>query len=191
MRPREADIVAEVSSLAARDRALARAHAGGQGMDPPRDMAVALVDAARVLDACGVRYALVGGLAVAIHAASPRATRDIDLAVRSDAELRSLQEAYAKAGFSRGRRFEHTINLRHKNGQVVQLTFDPTFDPAIERAGSFRIGKAIVRLVNREDLIALKERAAADPARRKSKALRDRADAELLREDSPDPEEGW
>src|SRR2546425_7010210 len=36
-----------------------------------------------------------------------------------------------------------------------------------------------------------KERAAADPARRRSKALRDRADVELLRGDVPDPDEGW
>ncbi len=33
--------------------------------------------------------------------------------------------------------------------------------------------------------------AASDPARRPSKALRDRADVELLRGDVPDPDEGW
>jgi len=43
----------------------------------------------------------------------------------------------------------------------------------------------------KSDLIAMKERAAADPARRRSKALRDRADVELLRGDVPDPDEGW
>src|SRR5438128_11155793 len=41
------------------------------------------------------------------------------------------------------------------------------------------------------DLIAMKERAAADPARRRSKALRDRADVELLRGDVPEPDEAW
>jgi hypothetical protein len=41
------------------------------------------------------------------------------------------------------------------------------------------------------DLIAMKERAAADPATRRSKALRDAADAALLRGDVPDPDEGW
>lgn len=41
------------------------------------------------------------------------------------------------------------------------------------------------------DLITMKERAAADPARRPSKALRDRADNALLRGDVPDPDEGW
>ncbi|MBI1734154.1 MAG: hypothetical protein HYR51_03175 [Candidatus Rokubacteria bacterium] len=38
---------------------------------------------------------------------------------------------------------------------------------------------------------AMKERAAADPARRRSQALRDQADVELLRGDVPDPDEGW
>jgi len=37
----------------------------------------------------------------------------------------------------------------------------------------------------------MKERAAADPARRRSLALRDRADVNLLRGDVPDPDEGW
>jgi hypothetical protein len=46
-------------------------------------------------------------------------------------------------------------------------------------------------VVTTEDLIAMKERAANDPARRRSKALRDLADAALLRGDVPDPEEGW
>ncbi len=62
--------------------------------------------------------------------------------------------------------------------------------------------QAIIRLTAREraliaatrgtaNLIAMKERAAADPARRRSKALRDQADIALLRGDVPDPDEGW
>jgi hypothetical protein len=45
--------------------------------------------------------------------------------------------------------------------------------------------------VTTEDLVAMKQRAAADPARRRSKALRDEADVALLRGDVPDPDEGW
>src|SRR5216117_174912 len=37
-----------------------------------------------------------------------------------------------------------------------------------------------VPIVRKDDLIAMKERAAADPARRRSLALRDRADVDLL-----------
>jgi hypothetical protein len=53
------------------------------------------------------------------------------------------------------------------------------------------VGNVSVRVVTTGDLIAMKERAAADPARRRSKALRDAADVELLRGDVPDPDEGW
>jgi hypothetical protein len=48
-----------------------------------------------------------------------------------------------------------------------------------------------VAIVRKSDLIAMKERAAADPALRRSKALRDQADIALLRGDVPDPDEGW
>jgi hypothetical protein len=37
----------------------------------------------------------------------------------------------------------------------------------------------------------MKERAAASPRRRASKALRDRADIALLRGDIPNEDEGW
>lgn len=37
----------------------------------------------------------------------------------------------------------------------------------------------------------MKRRAAADPARRRSKALRDQADVALLEGDVPDESEGW
>jgi hypothetical protein len=48
-----------------------------------------------------------------------------------------------------------------------------------------------VAVVTKDDLIAMKRRAAADPARRKSKRLRDQADVELLLGDVPHPDEGW
>ena len=61
----------------------------------------------------------------------------------------------------------------------------------IERADPLDVGGARVRVVTTSDLIAMKELAAADPARRPSKALRDRADIALLQGDIPDQDEGW
>jgi hypothetical protein len=43
-------------------------------MQPEPDKLAALTDTARALDASGVRCALIGGLAVGIHAGLPRAT---------------------------------------------------------------------------------------------------------------------
>jgi hypothetical protein len=73
----------------------------------------------------------------------------------------------------------------------VQLASAELFDEAIQRAETFAIGGRQVPVVRRDDLIALKERAAADPRRRKSSALQDRADIERLRGDVGDPNEGW
>ena len=61
----------------------------------------------------------------------------------------------------------------------------------IERAESFTVAEVSIHIVRKDDLIEMKRRAAADPARRKSKALRDQADVELLSGDVPDPDEGW
>jgi hypothetical protein len=61
----------------------------------------------------------------------------------------------------------------------------------IERAEEFDVAGTSILVVRKEDLIQMKRRAAADPARRKSKRLRDQADVELLLGDVPDPDEGW
>jgi predicted nucleotidyltransferase len=183
-----------VSRLAQRDRLLRAGYLGEVTVSPARDPGAqtrALIEAAAVLDSAGVQYALIGGIAVAVHSGVPRATLDVDLAVDSRADLAALGESFRAAGFVVGGRFAHTQNLRHETGEPVQLAFDPAFDDAISRAESFSVGAARIRLVRLPDLIAMKERAAADPRRRRSKALRDRADVELLRGDVPDPEEGW
>jgi len=63
--------------------------------------------------------------------------------------------------------------------------------PAIERALSEQVGGVDVRFATRDDLIAMKERASSDPARRPSKATQDRADIQMLRGDVAEPDEGW
>lgn len=73
----------------------------------------------------------------------------------------------------------------------MQVSIESTLDEMIERAEVVDVGGIDVPVLTTEDLIASKERAATDPARRRSKALRDRADIELLRGDKPDPDEGW
>lgn len=159
-------------------------------MDPGNQL-TALLDVVRSLDAARIPYALIGGIAVGIHAGVPRATVDIDLAVPSGTARPTVSSALEAAGFSPRAEFEHSINFRHESGEPVQVTLDEGFDAMIDRAEQVEIGGISVRLVRKDDLIAMKERAAQDPARRRSKALRDQADVELLRGDVPDPDEGW
>lgn len=182
----------QIAAASVRDRILIKARWGALcDMDQTADKTAALVDLAAALDAIGAAHALIGGVAVGIHAGVPRATLDTDVAVASTTDRATVIAALTEAGFRLVGEFAHSANFRHPSGEPVQLAFDPEFDSMISRAESMSIGACSVRIVRKDDLITMKRRAAADPARRKSKALRDQADIELLLGDVPDPDEGW
>lgn len=163
----------------------------GVGVNQLPDKLGALGAAIAALEATDVPYALIGGLAVGIRSGVPRATLDIDLAIPSTVVRGTLADAFARAGLEPRGEFAHSLNFAHESGEPVQRAFDPAFDPMIRRAEAMDVGGLTIRVVTLEDLIAMKRRAAADPARRRSKALRDEADIALLEGDVPDPNEGW
>jgi len=191
VRAEAAGILEAIARLTARERLLRASLLAEGSMSDRSDLTAALLAARRVLLDAGVPHALIGGLAVGIHSGLPRATDDVDIAVVSTADRAELARTFRDAGFRVTGSFAHSLNLRHATGQPVQLAFDPGFDEAIARAESFPLRGDPVPVVSRDDLIRMKERAASDPARRKSKRLRDLADVELLRGDVPDPDEGW
>jgi len=160
-------------------------------MDESPDKLAALADVIRALDRLGAPHAVVGGVAVGIRSGVPRATVDTDVAVRSTVERSAIREALTGAGFEMTGTFAHSLNFRHRSGEPVQIVLDPEFDPMIDRAEPLDVAGIRIRVVTTLDLITMKERAAADPARRRSKALRDQSDIALLRGDIPGPNEGW
>jgi hypothetical protein len=178
-----------IASVSHRERARI-ACARGEPMDQA-DKLAALRDAVLALREVDAQAALIGGVAVGLRSGVPRATMDTDLAVASTADRARVTAALRDAGFALRGEFAHSVNFRHASGEPIQLVFDPAFDPMIDRAEDTQLGDVTVRVVTTEDLIAMKERAARDPARRRSKALRDAADVALLRGDVPDPDEGW
>jgi hypothetical protein len=185
-------VVVRIQGLSRRERRLIESfREGGARVDAEPEKLTALVDTARALDAAAIPYALIRGLAVGVHSGTPRATLDVDIAASEASGRAAAVAALVGAGFQKTGEFAHSVNFRHASGEPVQVAFDSAFDPMIARAESFEVGGTRVRIVTREDLIAMKERAAADPTRRKSKRLRDQADIELLRGDVPDPDEGW
>ena len=139
----------------------------------------------------GIAYALIGGVAVGIRSGVPRATLDVDFAISTTADLDATTAAFAARDLRRTGVFAHSLNFVHSSGEPVQLAFDPEFDPMIARAEPVRFGALELPVVTREDLLTMKRRAAADPQRRRSKALRDQADIALLEGDVPEPGEGW
>ena len=155
------------------------------------DKVGALLDAVRALEGAAIPYALVGGVAVGIHSGVPRATADTDIAVRSTADRSRVTTTLTQAGFQHSGDFQHSMNFRHASGEPLRVVFAPAFDSMIHRAEHFTAIGTSIAIVGKDDLIATKQRAAADPARRKSKALRDQADVELLRGDVPGLDEGW
>jgi hypothetical protein len=182
----------QIAAASRRDRTLIAARQGdATDMDQTADKVAALVDVTRALETLGAAHALIGGVAVGIHAGVPRATLDLDIAVASSVRRDAVVTSLTSHGFRLTGEFEHSINFRHASGEPVQLAFDADFDPMIARAETISLGADSVRIVRKDDLIAMKRRAAADPLRRRSKALRDQADVELLLGDVPDPDEGW
>jgi hypothetical protein len=151
----------------------------------------AIEAAAAVFAECEVAYALIGGVAVSVRSGVPRATLDVDFAISSSADRLTLAKRMGERGFSTGGQFAHSMNFKHASGEPVQLAFDPGFDPMIERAEVMQLGELSLRVVTKPDLIEMKRRAAADPTRRRSKALRDLADIALLEEGVPDSDDGW
>ena len=186
----DARVLETIARLTARERLLI-ASSQGTGMDDSPDKVVALTDVARALDRLGAPHAVVGGVAVGIRSGVPRATMDTDVAVRSTVERRLIIDTLTTAGLRLTGTFPHSLNFRHPSGEPVQIIIDPEFDPMIDRAEELDLAATRIRVVTTADLIAMKERAAHDPARRRSKALRDQADIALLRGDVPDPDEGW
>lgn len=181
-----------IAAVSRRERVLISANRGeGREMSDEADTLSALADAVQALDEAGAAYALIGGLAVGIHSGVPRATLDVDLAVRSTVDRATILAAMTTHGFNSVGVHPHSVNFRHGSGEPVQLAFDPAFDVMIDRAETIPVGAERVRIVRKDDLIAMKRRAAADPGRRRSKAFRDQADVELLLGDVPDPDEGW
>ena len=185
-------ILGEIARLSARESGrIAAARGEGGAVDPSSDKLAALEEVVALLDAHDLPYALVGGVAVGLRSGVPRATIDTDLAVATTVDRARVVDLLRAGGFELRGEFVHTSNFRHRSGEPVQIMFDAAFDPMIERAEAVDMGSRSIRVVTTEDLIAMKERAARDPARRRSKALRDLADVALLRGDVPDPEEGW
>jgi hypothetical protein len=142
----------------------------------------ALLELARAL--AGFDYAIIGGLALQLHQDEPRTTLDIDVAV---VDLKRLPRRDLEgAGFSKTGSFVHSENWKGPGNTPVQFTDDPELAPGVRRAERREIEGLEVRVLGASDLLAAKLRAAADPARRRSKRLQDLADAQGLLERHPE-----
>ncbi len=117
------------------------------------------------LDAAGVEYALVGGLAVAVWGA-PRATKDIDLLIQPDS-LPKAKAAARACGFTlEALPFDFTdgihlqrVNKVDSSGNLLTVDFmlvDRNLDPAWAARTRLPFAGGDIVVVGREALIAMK-----------------------------------
>jgi hypothetical protein len=144
----------------------------------------ALLALARVLRDARTPYAIIGGLAVQVRQREPRTTLDIDVAVLTRDAI--PREGLQGAGFVFHDTFEHSENWRAADGTPVQFTDDPILAPAIHGAEELILEEVPLRVIRTGDLRHEKLRAGSDPAPRRSKRLRDLADAQTLLEENPE-----
>ena len=138
------------------------------------DLRDELLQLADCLEAAGVEYAVCGGLALAIHG-FPRFTKDIDLLVRREDLVRTV-EAVAEVGFDLdagvlpfdvGGQRERGVRRISKTEGAEVLTLDllvvgPVFESAWKSRGTFEWEGRSLRVVSREGLAAMKRLAGRD-----------------------------
>ena len=147
---------------------------------------------AELLERAGVPYALIGGVAVQLHTDEPRSTLDIDIALRTYAEI--PRDALVSAGFEHTGRHEHSDNWRApgpgplKVRTAVQFSAeDVGIADGVEHASLVDLdGGVKLRVVTVADLVVLKLAAAEKPKSRPSKREHDVADVLALLESHPE-----
>jgi len=135
-----------------------------------------------LLSTSGVRYCLIGGLAVNAYA-EPVVSLDLDVIVdptQIDGVATTLAQRYVV------RRFAHTINVSAPDSDVrVQLQTDPRYLAFLPHASVREVLGIMLPVARLEDVLQGKVWAALDPTRRRSKRQKDLADIARLLEAHP------
>ena len=136
-----------------------------------------------LLTTSGVRYCLIGGLAVNAYA-EPVVSLDLDVVVdptQIDAVATALAQRYVV------RRFGHTINVSAPESDIrVQIQTDPRYLAFLPHATAREVLGIMLPVARLEDVLQGKIWAALDPTRRRSKRQKDLADIARLLEAHPD-----
>ena len=137
----------------------------------------------QLLSASGVRYCVIGGLAVNAYA-EPVVSLDLDVVVDLDQEeavLAALARHYAVE------RFGYTINVTARHSDVrVQIRTDPRYHAFLPHASAREVLGIMLPVARLEDVLQGKIWATLDPTRRRSKRQKDLADIARLLEAHPD-----
>jgi Nucleotidyl transferase AbiEii toxin, Type IV TA system len=133
--------------------------------------------------AAGIRWCVIGGLAVNHWAREPIVTRDADLVVAS-AQLEQALEAAEEAGFKMSR-FPLSVNLKGAGELDIQVTVDERYREMADRSAEADVCGMTLPVASLEDTFQGKLWAWSDPARRPLKRRKDELDLLRLAEAHP------
>ncbi len=137
-----------------------------------------------ILNTAQLPYAIIGGVALQVHSSDPRTTVDIDVALTDRGVV--PEAALLAAGFLHTGSFEHTENWKSPEDIAVQFSAGARWRGIVERAEVHEAFGKPMRFLTALDLVRAKLLSATDPSRRRSKALIDAADVEILTEEHPE-----
>jgi predicted nucleotidyltransferase len=160
----------------------------------PGQSALLMADVAESLTRRGVRYAVIGAMAAAVHGVV-RASLDADAIVMLQVrEAQALRQSLVEEGYEVALRtgdvddpIPGLLEIRDRHGNRVDLLLGLRgMDPGLlNRTRQVRLGEAILAIVGREDLIAMKAFAGGPVDLADARAVidldRETLDLELLR----------
>jgi hypothetical protein len=147
------------------------------------DKADFLTELIGLLNAEGIRYAVIGGQAVNAYA-EPFVSLDLDLAVAVE-DLERV-ETILSARF-KTQSFPHSLNISQHDSELrVQIQTDPRYTVFVERAQTREVLGLSLPVADVRDVLQGKIWAAQDGERRPSKRQKDLADISRLLEQYPD-----
>lgn len=143
-------------------------------------------DIRRLADAwreAGVRWCVIGGLAVNHWAKEPLVTKDADIVVAfSDLALALESARVAEFGITS---FRFSANLQGKGAIAIQVTTDPLYSGFAERGSVVEVLGMTLPVASLEDTFQGKLWAWSDPERRPLKRKKDELDLLRLVEAHP------
>ena len=135
------------------------------------------------LERADVAWCVIGGVAVNHWAEQPMVTRDVDLVVAAES-IERVVSLLEEAGFE-SERFEWSINFKGHSAVSIQLSTEDFYKDFPLRAIAADVNGILLRVACLEDTLKGKMKAYSEPARRRSKRLKDLTDIARLVEAHP------
>jgi hypothetical protein len=144
----------------------------------------AFAEVIAVLEEAGIRYAVIGGLAINAYV-EPVFTADADIVIALS-EVDRFAAALSELGY-RVERYPFSLNFRKAGSDLsLQVSTDPVYQGLLDRAVRKKVLDVESNVASLHDLVEGKIRAWSDPERRLSKRAKDQTDLFRIAESYPE-----